>query len=430
MVKTAPPQTSGPKVALVMDWLDQTGGAERVLLAFHELYPDAPIYTSVYRSKKIDWFQDADVRTGYLNYFPIVLRRFLGPLRQLWFSHLDLSQYDLVISVTGAEAKAVRTTSKIRPRTPHLCFHLCYCHVPTQYYWQLYDDYLERPGFGILNPLARLGLKLFVKPLRKLDFAAAQRPDQIVTISQYAADLVKKYYKREAKIIHPPVNVEKFSTGNQDFSTSENTKIGNCQIKEKHKNEKKQIKSKQNKTTKNEKSQISPLKNPSRAGFVVTSRQVSWKRLDLCIKACLETGEPLTIIGEGPEHENLVRLAGGSDLIHFYPKMSQSELETFLRRAKGYLFPSQEPFGIAPVEALAAGCPVIAYGQGGALDYIQPGKNGLLFAEQTSASLAQAIRDFNTMHFPAETVRKTAAPFAKKIFVEQIKQVIEENVKA
>ena len=411
------------KIALVMDWLDQIGGAEQVLLALHELYPDAPIYTSVYRPKKLgDYLKDADIRTGWLNLFPVKLRRFLGPLRQCWFSHLNLSDYDLVISVTGAEAKAVKTVSK-----KHRAYHLCYCHVPTQYYWQLYDDYLKHPGFGLLDPLARLGLKLFVKPLRKADFKSAQNPDQFVTISQYAADQIRECYKREAKIINPPVDIKKFSTTDADFSTSSETKVGNCQTKEKHKFQKSQISPDKNKTTKTEKSQITPL-SEDRIGFITTSRQVVWKRLDLCVEACLETGVPLTLIGEGPEHEHLVRLAQDSDLIHFFSRMSQTELSTYLRRAKGYLFPSKEPFGLAPVEALAAGCPVIAFAEGGALDYIEPGKNGLLFDEQTVASLAQAIRDFDKLHFSPDTVKKSAARFDKKYFIEKIQETVKDAI--
>lgn len=440
-------QGTAPQVALVIDWLDQVGGAEQVLLAFHEIYPDAPIYTSVYRKKKIKpLLDDAEIKTGWINIFPDKLRRFLGPLRQCWFSHLDLSSYDLVISVTGAEGKSIKTKSK-----KHSAYHLCYCHVPTQYYWQLYDDYLKNPGFGLLDPLVRLGLKLFVKPLRKKDYLAAQRPDQIVTISKYAAAQISKYYNREATIINPPVDLRKFtregtaefSTTSVEKSTKETNNSGKSQISSKNKNQKSQINSTQNNSTKSAKSQISPLPNPvspaassnsvqsaasksafPRSGFITTSRQVSWKRLDLCIKACLETGDSLTIIGEGPEHENLVKLAQGSDLIQFFPRMSQTKLETFLRRAEGYLFPSKEPFGIAPVEALAAGCPVIALGEGGALDYIEPGKNGLLFKEQTVASLAQAIRDFKNLKFSTDYVKKSAARFDKTIFIKKIKETV------
>lgn len=203
---------TAPRIALACDWLTTPGGAEKVLLELHHMYPDAPIYTSQYRKKGINWFDDAEVRTGWLQIFPAALRKFLGPLRQLYFSRLDLTPYDLVISVTGAEAKSLKAKT-----------HLCYCHVPTQYYWQMYDKYVENPGFGFLNPLVRLCFKLLVKPLRKADYAAAQKPAQFITISDYAAAQIEKYYHRKAAIVAPPVDIHKFSTRNPqpglDFST-------------------------------------------------------------------------------------------------------------------------------------------------------------------------------------------------------------------
>ena len=389
-----------PKVALVCDWLTTVGGAESVLLTLHEMYPSAPIYTSKYNRKGIDWFKDADVRTGWLQIFPTCLRRFISPLRQSYFSHLDLSSYDIVISVTGAEAKSVRTSPKTRTKgtkteqTEHRCRHLCYCHVPTQYYWAMYDDYLKNPGFGILNPLARLGLKLFVKPLRKKDYAAAQRPDQFITISHYAKDQIKKYYGREAEIIYPPLDFKKFSTGSGKRDVFSTTNQPKSQTKKQH-------------------------------NYVTTSRQVNWKRIDLCIKACLRTGDQLVVIGDGPEHKSLVKLADGARNIHFLEAMPQSELKQYLASADAFLFPSMEPFGLAPIEALAVGTPVIAYGKGGALDYVIPGKNGILFREQTTASLAAVLKKFNPADYSTKDIIASAAPFDKKFFKQKIQEAVD-----
>ena len=195
------------KVAIVCDWLTNVGGAEKVLLEIHRLYPKAPIYTSKYSKRGINWFLDADVRTGWLQIFPAFMRRLLGPFRQRWFSHLNLTEYDLVISVTGAEAKAVH---RLKPGAKHIC----YCHAPTQYYWQLYDTYVKNPGFGILNPFVRFFFKLLVGPMRRKDFEAAQKVDEFVTISNYTKDLIFKYYHREATVIHPPVEVDVFGVRN------------------------------------------------------------------------------------------------------------------------------------------------------------------------------------------------------------------------
>ncbi|MBR3319288.1 glycosyltransferase [Candidatus Saccharibacteria bacterium] len=393
------------KVAIVCDWLVSVGGAERVLRSICDLFPDAPIYTSQYNKKGIDWFNDREVHVGWLQIFPSCFRRFIGPLRQRYFSRLDLSNYDVIISVTGAEAKAVKKGKAI---------HFCYCHVPTQYYWGMKDDYIKNPGFGILNPIVRLGLKAFLPPLRKADYESAQRPDEFITISTYAQQQIKDAYDRESTIINPPVAVEKFST--REFSTGRET------IKQ----QKSQYYGTEHKNHKMTKSQ----ENTSRHGFVTTSRQVTWKRLDLAVKACLRLGVPLTIIGEGPEHKNLVKLANGSKLITFVPLADQPTIKRYLEQSEGFIFPSLEPFGIAPVEALACGCPVIAYGKGGALDYVEDGKNGVLFDRQSIGSLCRAIQHFQTLKFDDDKVRKSALPFSEKNFQDKLKNFILKKIKS
>lgn len=355
------------KIALACDWLTTPGGAEKVLLELHKMYPDAPIYTSQYRPKNIDWFKNATVKTGWLNLFPAGLRKLLGPLRQLYFSHLNLREYDLVISVTGAEAKSLNAKK-----------HLCYCHVPTQYYWQMYDRYVENPGFGIFNPIIRVIFKLIVKPLRRADYRAAQKPDQFITISTYAATQIKKYYHRGSIIVAPPVDVAKFA----------------------------------------------PQQGGKRHGFVIVCRQVTWKKVDLAIKACLKTGDPLTVVGDGPEHQNLLKLAKNAPNITFIPWVSSDKVAEYLQKAEAFIFPSLEPFGIAAVEALAAGTPVIAYQDGGSRDFIKAGKNGLLFEKQTVTSLEKALLDFRNHHFNPKTVQKSAEHFSAEHFREGIKNAL------
>ena len=372
------------KVAIVCDWLTNVGGAEKVLLQIHRLYPDAPIYTSKYAPKKIDWFEDADVRTGWLQIFPVFTRRFLGLFRQRWFEKLDLSEYDLIISVTGAEAKAVRAT---KPGAKHIS----YCHVPTQYYWQMYDTYVKDPGFGFLNPLVRFFFKLLVKPLRARDFEAAQKVDEFITISEYAKELILQYYKREATVIHPPVETDKFKEnhgGERDFKTFfPNTY------------------------------------------YITTSRQVNWKRLDLAVKACIKMNRELLVVGEGPEHHKLVKMSQNASNVKFSPLLGREELATYLAGAKGYLFPSMEPFGIAPVEALASGCPVIAFKKGGALDYIEEDKNGVFFDEQTVLSLVEAMKKFEKMKFERSEITKSAAGFSVERFDREIKEFVDGKTK-
>lgn len=388
------------QVALVCDWLTAVGGAEQVLREIHHLFPDAPIYTSQYRPSKIDWFKDAKIKTGWLNLLPAATRRLIAPLRQNYFKHLDLTAYDLVISVSGCDAKFVKTKKGA---------HFCYCHVPTQYYWGKTNEYLQDPGFGALNFIVRPVYRLLLPRLRKKDLQAAARPDYYITISDFAKSEIKKYYKREAKIIYPPVNTEIFS----EVVQYKNTRQGNCQITEQHKNKKSQINQKTNQTINNNKSQINTesyqktksdiyqieiVENSGKPTdyFINFSRQVSWKRLDLAIKACIQESQSLVLIGDGPEHQSLLQLANQRpDLITMKSTLPQSELKEYLKNAKAFLFPSEEPFGIAPVEALAAGCPVIAFARGGAKDYILDEKNGLFFESQTVDSLASTIQKFN-----------------------------------
>ena len=173
------------KVAIVCDWLTGIGGAERVVLELHKLYPEAPIYTSQYTPSKIDWFDGVDVRTGWLQKLPPQLKKFLPVLRAWYFSHLDLSNYDLVLSASGAEAKGVTTG----PNT----VHVSYCHSPTHYYWQRYDEYLAHPGLPRgLNWLGRLGLKMLVSPLRRWDKRAAKRPTALIANSTHIQAMIKK----------------------------------------------------------------------------------------------------------------------------------------------------------------------------------------------------------------------------------------------
>lgn len=371
------------KIALVCDWLTGVGGAEKVILAVHEMYPEAPIYTSQYRPKRIGWFDSADVRTGWLNILPSGLKRFIPFLRQWYFSHLDLSDYDLVISITGAEAKAVKTNSNTT--------HISYMHAPTQYYWTLYDQYIENPGFGFLNPVARLGLKLLVGPLRKADYKSAQKPDIVVANSSYIQAEIEKFYDRDSVVIWPNVNVEAIQ------------KIANQKLRQRV--------------------------NEPREGYIIYGRQVSWKRMDVAIRAAMMARRHLTVIGYGPEENELRRIADESKYITFLPRYNGlEEIVDHIVSAKAFLFPSIEPFGIAPVEALAAGTPVIGLNKGGAVDMIEDGINGAFFDEQTPGSLAAAIDKFEKIKFDTKKVQSSANKFSENNFKKQLAKLVDENV--
>ena len=360
------------KVAIVADWLTGIGGAERVVLELHKMFPDAPIYTSQYDPKAIDWFKDADVRTLWLQKLPKVLKKFLPVLRARAFNHLDLSSYDLVISSSGAEAKGVKTG----PRT----VHVSYIHSPTHYYWSRYEEYLKHPGFGVFDWLGCLGLKLLVSPMRKWDYKSAQQPNFLIANSTHTQKMIKKYYNRESVVIHPPVDTARFSLSTIHYPLS-----------------------------------------TKRTGFVCAGRQTPYKRFDLAVAACSKLNLPLTVIGNGPDHSKLVKMASPS--VKFLTSLSDSEIPKYFREAKAFIFPGLDDFGIVAVEALAAGTPVIAYKAGGALDYINE-KTGLFFEEQTTESLAKVLENYNSKDFDSSKIEAEAAKFSPKEFESKFRSLV------
>ena len=363
------------KVAIVCDWLLGIGGAERVVYELHKMYPDAPIYTSQYDPESIDWFADADVRTTWLQKLPKRLKKFLPILRAWTFKRLDLSDYDLVISSSGAEAKGVYTG----PDT----VHVCYCHAPTHYYWVRPEEYMANPGFPRgFNWLARWSLKLLINPLKRWDRKAAQRPDFIVTNSTASADLIKKFYKREAEVVHPPVETARFKP------------VG---------------------------------KQEPRHGFVIAGRQVPYKRFDLAIQACNDLKVPLVVIGNGPEHKKLEKMAERN--VTFLTNVSDNDIVQHFQSSLGFIFPGMEDFGIVAVEAMAAGTPVIAYAKGGALDYVLPGKTGLLFERQTASSLRKVLESAITKNFDSDFIVQHASKYSTASFTKNMQTLINKSVK-
>ncbi|OGL30412.1 hypothetical protein A3F37_00870 [Candidatus Saccharibacteria bacterium RIFCSPHIGHO2_12_FULL_41_12] len=357
------------KVAIVCDWLTGKGGAERVVKELANLYPEAPIYTSQYDPKKIDWFKNSDVRAGWLQKLSPKLKKFLPVLRAIYFSRLDLTNYDLVISSSGAEAKYIKAKK-----------HICYMHAPTHYYWARYDNYLKYPGFPRgTNWLAKLGLKILVGPLRKLDFKKTQAIDQIITNSNYTKDQIKKYYGRDSKVIHPPVDLNRF-TKNQNQQT--------------------------------------------RHGFVVIGRQTPYKKIDLAVSACTKLGLDLKVLGNGPDNKKLRSIAGAT--VQFFNNPSDKDIVGLLKNAEGFIFPGIDDFGVVSIEALAAGTPVIAFRGGGALDYVNPGQTGEFFDQQSVSSLLSVLKKFDSKKYNPHEVAQSAGQFSSVNFRDKIKELMKE----
>ena len=412
------------KVAIVCDWLVGIGGAERVVLELHELYPDAPIYTSQYDPSKIDWFAGADVRTTWLQKLPKGLRKFLPALRAWSFSHLNLSDYDLVISASGAEAKGVKTSPG--------AVHISYIHSPTHYYWIRYDEYLKSPGFGRLDPLARLGLKLLIGPLRRWDYKAAQRPDYLIANSSHTQKMIRKFYGRESTVIHPPVDTKRFAEPTLSPAMRASTALGADE--QRTEAYMKYGKGAAELATTRGAASIGRVPSPARQqddtvhrrGFVTAGRQTPYKRMDLAVQACTELNLPLIVLGSGPDHKRLKRMAGKS--ITFLRGKSDEEVAHYFQTSRAFIFPGMEDFGIVAVEALAAGTPVIAYKAGGALDYIDDGKNGLFFEQQTVKSLLSALKKFESTTFNSSSVAKSAEKFSAETFHSAIRKFIDNHI--
>jgi glycosyltransferase involved in cell wall biosynthesis len=356
---------SNLRVAIVHDWL-VGGGAERVVYEIHKLYPKAPIFTAYYDESSLSYFKGADVRTSYMQNFPFSkVRKLLPILRQRWFESIDLSEYDLVISSSGAEAKGVKTL----PET----IHIDYCHTPTHYYWVRYQEYMDNPGMGWLDPIARFGLKNLLKYGRKWDYKAAQRPNYFIANSNAVKARIKEFYNRESIVIHPPVDVNRFKPKNFD----------------------------------------SP-----RSGFVVAGRQTPYKRIDLAISACTKAELPLTVIGNGPDHNKLRRLAGPT--ITFKSNVSDNEMPEYFQKAWAFIFPNEDDFGITAVEAMAAGTPVIAYKAGGALDYVVPNKTGIFFEDQSPEALAEILKNFKPEKFDPKVISNHTENYSSDEFINKL----------
>lgn len=361
------------RVAIVHDWLTNIGGAERVVESLLRAFPQADIYSSVYSEDKLPQFKGR-VKTSFLQHWPWAQRKHqLYPvLRTLAFESFDFSGYDLVISSSSAEAKGIITSTET--------LHISYIHTPVRYYWSNYDDYLADPGFGALNPLIRLIAPSFVRRMRYWDFAAAQRPDVLLANSENVAKRIEKYYKRSADVVHPPVDTDRFKlegSSDKDY-------------------------------------------------YLIVSRLVPYKRVDVAVEACTRLGRRLIVAGGGSELKRLKKMAGPT--IDFRGGQSNVEITRLYQGAKALLFPGEEDFGITPLEAMACGKPVLAYGRGGATETVVDGVTGVLFSTQTPDSLAKAIKQSEVVVWDSKQITRHAHAFSEERFIKQIQDVVTAHV--
>lgn len=354
------------KVALVYDRVNKWGGAERVLLSLRKLFPEAPLYTSVYHREGAKWAQSFHVTTSFLQHVPGAssAHEFFPLLMPIAFEQFMFDEYDLVISVTSEAAKGIVT----KPQTKHIC----YCLTPTRYLWSGYKQYFP-------NSLIRFLATPAITYLRTWDTVAAERPDRFVAISDVVRKRIQTFYDRDSSVIFPPVVKLPLPT--------------------------------------------SQVGSQSSGYFLIVSRLVPYKRVDLAIKACNTLSLPLVIIGTGSEEKKLKKLAGPT--VQFIGKVSDEKLAEYYSGCQALLFPGEEDFGLTIVEAQQFGKPVIAFKSGGAVESIVPGKTGIFFTVPTPSSLVKALEAFETQHFEPSACRLQAERFSEKKFHDSFLKLIE-----
>jgi glycosyltransferase involved in cell wall biosynthesis len=356
------------KVALVHYWLVTNRGGEKVLEALCEIFPDADIYTHVLNpSGTSKTILKHSIKTTYIQKLPFATKLYQKylPLMPLALEQLDLRNYDLVISSESGPAKGVLTS----PST----LHLCYCHSPMRYVWDMYQEYMETAG-----RVTRLLMPPLIHYLRLWDYASAARVDQFVANSHHVAKRIQKHYRRSAQVIYPPVDTKAF------FQVSHHDDF-----------------------------------------YLVVGQLVHYKRMGLAVEAFNRMGKPLVIIGEGADLEPLKAKAKSN--VTLLGRQPFSVIRDHFARCKALIFPGEEDFGIVPVEAMASGRPVIAFRKGGALETVVDGTTGLFFDEQTPEAIVEAVKRFERIQnqFSVEKIVEHAQKFSCDRFQLEIKQLVE-----
>jgi len=356
------------KVAIVHDYLNQFGGAERVVAALHEIFPDAPIFTSIYNARKMPpAFQKMDIRTSFMKKLPFILKKFR---HYFWlypraFESFGLSEYDLIISSSSAYAKGIIKRED--------AIHVCYCHNPMRFAWR-YDDYIKKEN---IPWIAKKILPLFLNSLKKWDLKRNKGVDFFIANSSVVKNRISQFYGRDSKIIHPPIDIDKFSLG----TNQENY-------------------------------------------FLIVSRLNYYKRLDIAVDAFSKLGLQLRIVGEGPAKPDLIKKAATN--IDFLGNVDDNRLRDLYAKCRALIFTEEADFGMVPLEGAASGRPTIAFGRAGALETIKDDVSGLFFDEQTPESLIEAIKRFEKMKFDKNIIRQHAEKFSKDAFKRKIREFLSE----
>jgi glycosyltransferase involved in cell wall biosynthesis len=354
------------KVAIVHDYLNQAGGAERVVEVLHRMYPEAPIFTTLFDPRAVHpSFAKADVRVSWMRRLPRWRRYFRSymPLYPMAIRSFDLRGYDVVISSSSAWAKGVRI--------PEGALHFCYCHTPMRWAWN-FDGYVSRSA---LSPAARAAARLTLPMLRSWDVRTSRTVDRFIANSTEVSHRIRSSYGRGSDVVFPPVDVERFRHD-----------------------------------------------QPARDFFLVVSRLNAYKRIDLAVRACTALGLPLVVVGEGPERRMLQGIAGST--VRFAGRLSDREVTALFETCRAFILPGEEDFGLTPIEANAAGRPVVAFARGGALDTVRDGETGVLFHDASVESLSTALEAVGARCWDATSLREHADTFSESVFATRFRAML------
>lgn len=365
------------KVALVYDRVVKFGGAERILLALKELWPDAPLYTALFDNQNAKWAKVFKVYPSFLNKIPFIIKfqELSTILTPFAFESFDFSAFDVVISISSHDAKSIIT----KPST----LHINYCLTPTRYLWTGLDEYYRQPALGILNPLIRHNLKVNLIKYRNWDLMSSARPDIYIAISNTVKKRIRKIYNYHADIIYPPLDTDRFKPNNA---------------------------------------------NKKYNFFLIVSRLVPYKRIDYAILAFNKLKLPLKIIGSGLDQNRLIKLAN-KNIEFISGNLTDQKLCWYYQNCICLIFPGVEDFGLTLLEAQSCGKPVIALNAGGATESVIPNVTGILYKSKTEDSLIKAINNFNSLKFDPEICRKNVLKFSKIGFLKEFRNSVNKYYK-
>lgn len=355
------------KVALLHYWLTNMRGGENVFAEFCKLFPDADVFTHAWNPEKIrEPFNSHRITESFIGRLPLARRKcqIYLPLMPSALKQLDFTGYDFILSSESGPCKGIRK--------PAGAYHVCYCHTPMRYIWDMYEDYYQAAGMG-----GKIAMRLFKNYMRKYDLKSAECVDRFLANSHFVAERIKRIYGRDSTVVYPPVDTDYFIPDSQD---------------------------------------------EPKGYYLFAGQLISYKRPELALRACMKLHRKLVLVGDGPMRPQLEKEAAGNPDIVFAGRAERPQLRKYYAESRALIFPGIEDFGIVPLETQSLGIPVIALGAGGALETVVSGQTGLFFPEPSVDSLCHAVEEFEAMKFDRQIITDHARQFSRTVFVQKLRK--------